>query len=99
MKGFSVSDVLTLPTGSAYQPDTISDTPIFNALAATIPPFCASVTAPTRRSSTHRAPASFSRSCVLPRTSTGGRHHLRAPALAEDATGTGRHRLMAPSHA
>ena len=94
-----MSDVITLPAGSAYYAETISDTPIFNALAATIPPFCSPAAAHDLRSSTHRAPASLSRSCVLPRTSTGGGRHRRSLALAEDATSTGRHHLITPSYA
>lgn len=90
-----MSDVITLPAGSAYYAETISDTPIFNALAATIPPFCSPAAAHDLRSSTHRAPASLSRSCVLP----GGGRHRRSPALAEDATSNGRHHLITPSYA
>jgi hypothetical protein len=94
-----VSDVITLPAGSAAYGETISDTPIFNALAATIPPFCSSVVSHTRRSSAHRAPASFSRSCVLPRNSTdGGGRHRRALTLTEPATSTGRHHLLTPTY-
>jgi len=94
-----VFDVSLPPAGSAYYAETISDTPIFNALAATIPPFCSSAAAHDLRSSTHRAPASFSRSCVLPRTSTGAGRHRRSQTLAEDASSTGRHHLISPSYA
>jgi len=94
-----VSDVITLPAGSATYGETISDTPIFNALAATIPPFCSSVVPHTRRSSAHRAPASFSRSCVLPRSSSAGvGRHRRALTPAEPATSTGRHHLLTPTY-
>ncbi len=92
-----MSDVSTPPAGSAYYAEPISDTPIFSALAATIPPFCSPAAAHDLRSST-RAPASFSRSCVLPRTSTGGGRHRRSLTLAEDATSTGRHHLITPSY-
>ena len=70
--------------------ETISDTPIFNALAATTPLFSQSVT-------TH-GHAALSRSCVMPRSprAGGGRHH-RLSSHAEH--GGGRHRLVAAVHA
>ena len=70
--------------------DTISDTPIFNALAATTAPFSRSVT-------TH-GHAALGRSCVMPRSPRvgGGRHH-RLSSHTEH--GGGRHRLIAAAHA
>lgn len=86
-------DVRTLPAETSYYPETISDTPIFNALAAMIPPFCSSAASPARRSPTHRSPGSLTRSCV------GGGRHRRSMPLADDATSTGRHHLLTPSYA
>ncbi len=72
--------------------ETISDTPIFNALAATTAPFSRSVATPGH--------AALSRSCVMPRSprAGGGRHH-RLSSHAEHVHGGGRHRLVAAAHA
>ena len=86
-------DVRTLQAESTYYSENISDTPIFNALAAVIPPFCSSAASAARRSPTHRSPGSLTRSCV------GGGRHRRSMPLAEDAASTGRHHLLTPSYA
>ena len=73
--------------------ETISDTPIFNALAAT--------TAPFSRSAARHGHAALTRSCVMPRSprAGGGRHHRLSSSHAEHAHGGGRHRLIAVAHA
>ena len=84
-------DVSTLSTDFTYSVDTISDTPIYNALAA--------AHHATRRPTTHRAPATLSRSCVMPRSPIGGGRHRRPVAIAEHALGSGRHRLITVGNA
>jgi hypothetical protein len=73
--------------------ETISDTPIFNALAATTAPFSRSVATPG-------GSAALGRSCMMPRSprAGGGRHH-RLSSHAEHVHGGGRHRLVAAAHA
>jgi hypothetical protein len=82
----SVSVVSAQSTEYLFPFETISDTPIFNALAATSAPFSRSVATPG-------GSAALSRSCVMPRSprAGGGRHH-RLSSHAEH--GGGRHRLM-----
>jgi hypothetical protein len=94
LEGSFMSDVITLSTNFTYSVDTISDTPIFNALAAATAPFSHDAA----RRPTHRAPATLSRSCVMPRGSMGGRHR-RAATHAEHPLGSGRHRLVTASGA
>lgn len=82
-----MSVVSAQPAEFPFPFETISDTPIFNALAAT--------TALFSRSAAHNRPAAFTRSCVMPRSArAGGRHHR-----SEHALGGGRHRLIAAAHA
>ena len=80
-----MTDIIALSTPFTYSVDTISDTPIYNALAA--------AHHATRRPTTHRAPAALSRSCVMPRSPIGGRHR-RSTAHGEHALGHGRHHLV-----
>ncbi|HEY0811892.1 MAG TPA: hypothetical protein VGE11_01320 [Pseudonocardia sp.] len=100
-----MSDVITLLAANTYRAESISDTPIFSALAAAHPlynPPLGSADA-TRRRTTSREPAWLSRSCLVPAGPTGGRHR-RPLALAEHTTRGGhaarggRHHLT-PSYA
>ena len=88
-----MSDVITLPAGSATYGETISDTPIFNALAATTAPF-------SRPLATQARPATLTRSCVMPRSPrvAGGRHR-RLSAHTDFVPGGGRHRLVVAANA
>jgi hypothetical protein len=80
-----VSVVNLLPVEYSYSAEALSDTPIFNALAASTPLFSRHVT-PAR-------PA-LQRSCVMPRSPRlGGGRHRRLPSPADHAPG-GRHRLL-----
>lgn len=89
--------LLTLQAESTTRAEAIADTPIFNALAATTPLFSAvAAHDATRRPAAHRAPASFSRSCVMPRSPMGGRHRR---SYAEHTPSTGRHHLVTPAYA
>ncbi len=90
--------LVTLQAESTNRAEAISDTPIFNALAATTPLFSSSVAAhdAARRPAAHREPASFSRSCVMPRSPMGGRHRR---SLAEHTPSTGRHHLVTAAYA
>jgi hypothetical protein len=94
-----MSDVITLLAGSTYRAESVSDTPIFSALAAANPLFSSSVVSAdaTRHALSHREPAALSRSCLVPRSTTGGRH--RRSSTLVDATRTGRHHLVVPSYA
>jgi hypothetical protein len=94
-----MSDVITLLAGSTYRAESVSDTPIFSALAASHPLYNPSVGSSEagRRSPTNREPAWLSRSCLVPHSPTGGRHR-RSLALADHAPRTGRHHLAAPSY-
>jgi len=56
-----VSVVNLLPVEYSYSVEAISDTPIFNALAATTAPF-------SRPLAAHARPATLTRSCVMPRS-------------------------------
>ena len=69
--------------------ETISDTPIFNALAATTAPFSRSVAA--------HGHAALSRSCVMPRSREGGGRHHRLSSHAEHVHGAVG-RLIAVAH-
>jgi hypothetical protein len=95
-----MSDVVTLLAGSTYRVESISETPIFSALAATHPLFSSSTASPdtSRRASTHREPAWLSRSCLVQHSPMGGRHR-RSSTLAERAPRSGRHHLSTPSYA
>ena len=86
-----MSVVSAQPTEFSFPFETISDTPIFNALAATTPLFSRSVT-------TYGGPAALGRSCVMPRSPRvgGGRHHRLSSHVEH---GGGRHRLVAAAHA
>jgi hypothetical protein len=88
-----VSVVNLLPVEYSYSVDAISDTPIFNALAATRAPFSRPVAA-------HAGPAALTRSCVMPRSPRmgGGRHH-RLSSHADFVPGGGRHRLVVAANA
>ncbi len=92
-----MSDVIALFARSIYRAESISDTPIYNALAAANPLSVPTVVPPkaARRLLTHREPASLSRSCLMPRSPMGGRHR-RSLTVAEHAPRTGRHHLVAP---
>ena len=93
-----MSDVVTLLAESAYRAESISDTPIFSALAASHPLYnpSASADAPRRRM-TPREPAWRTRSCLVPSSPTGGRHR-RSLSLVEHAPRGGRHHLPTPSY-
>jgi hypothetical protein len=89
-----MSVVSALPVEYSFPFETISDTPIFNALAATTAPFSRAV------ATNGGGSAALSRSCVMPRSPRvgGGRHH-RLSSHAEHVHGGGRHRLVAAAHA
>jgi hypothetical protein len=80
-----MSDIIALSTPFTYSVDTISDTPIYNALAA--------AHHASRRPATHRAPSALSRSCVMSRSPMGGRHR-RSTLHGEHALSQGRHHLV-----
>jgi hypothetical protein len=84
-----MSVVSALPVEYSYPMAAISDTPIFNALAATTALF----------SATRSEPAALSRSCVMPRSPrVGGGRHRRLSSHTDYVPG-GRHRLLATAHA
>jgi hypothetical protein len=81
-----VSVVNLLPVEYSYSVEAISDTPIFNALAATTAPFARPA---------HAGPAALTRSCVMPRSPrVGGGRHRRLSARADYVPGGGRHHLV-----
>jgi len=83
-----MSVVNLLSTEYSIQTETISDTPIFNALAATTPLFA-------RPGSAHARPTALPRSCVMPRSPrVGGGRHRRLSSRADYVTGGGRHHLV-----
>ena len=88
-----MSVVNLLPVEYSYSVEAISDTPIFNALAATTAPFSRPLATPAR-------PAALTRSCVMPRSPRvgGGRHH-RLSSHTEFVPGGGRHRLVVAANA
>ncbi len=97
-----MSDVSTLLAGSTYLAESLSDTPIYSALAAANPLFAPVIVVPRRpahraHSAAHRQPASLSRACLVQRSPMGGRHRL-ATTPAEPVSRTGRHHLVAPSY-
>jgi hypothetical protein len=87
-----VSVVNLLPVEYSYSVEAISETPIFNALAATTAPFSRPLATPAR-------PA-LTRSCVMPRSPRvgGGRHH-RLSSHTDFVPGGGRHRLIVAANA
>ena len=88
-----MSVVNLLPVEYSYSVEAISDTPIFNALAATTAPF-------SLPSAAHARPATLTRSCVMPRSPrvAGGRHR-RLSAHSDFVPGGGRHRLVVAANA
>ena len=88
-----MSVVNLLPVEYSYSVDAISDTPIFNALAATTAPFSRPLATPAR-------PAALTRSCVMPRSPRvgGGRHH-RLSSHTDFVPAGGRHRLVVAANA
>jgi len=91
---------MTLLADAFSGADTVSDTPIFHALAATTSLFSASIGAreSARRSPTHGEPAPLARTCLVPRSPAGVRHR-RSQALTEPALRTGRHHRPSPNRA
>ena len=88
-----MSVVNLLPVEYSYSVEAISDTPIFNALAATTAPFSPPLATPAR-------PATLTRSCVMPRSPrTGGGRHHRLSSHADFVPGGGRHRLVVAANA
>lgn len=83
-----MSVVNLLPVEYSYSVEAISDTPIFNALAATTAPF-------SRPLAAHARPATLTRSCVMPRSPrVGGGRHRRLSSRADYVPGGGRHHLV-----
>ena len=87
----SVIDLLSAEY--SYSATAISDTPIFNALAATTAPFSRPVATPA-------GIAALSRSCVMPRNPRmGGGRHRRLSSLTDYTHGGGRHHLIVAAQA
>jgi hypothetical protein len=80
-----VSVVNLLPVEYSYSAEALSDTPIFNALAASTPLFSRHVT-PAR--------PPLQRSCVMPRSPRVGGRHRRLSGLTDHGVGGGRHHLI-----
>ena len=88
-----MSVVNLLPVEYSYSVEAISDTPIFNALAATTAPFSRPLATPAR-------PAALTRSCVMPRSPrVGGGRHRRLSAHTDYAPGGGRRHLVVAANA
>lgn len=80
----SVVNLLTVDY--SYSAEALSDTPIFNALAASTPLFSRHV--PPARPTLHR-------SCVMPRSPRlGSGRHRRLSSHVEQAPSGGRHHLI-----
>jgi hypothetical protein len=83
-----MSVVNLLSAEYSIQAETISDTPIFNALAASTALF-------TRPGAAHAGPAALTRSCVMPRSPrAGGGRHRRLSSRADYVPAGGRHHLV-----